>query len=116
MSLMAIYITAFLIGAGLIVLTLLLMFTILNVATGAKEKGTTAGLAIGAVVGLGALFAGPISGASMNPARSLAPALVSGQLQHVWIYLLAPVVGSGLAVVACRCSRGSGCCLAEAAA
>ena len=99
-----------------IVLTLLLMFTILSVATGAKEKGTTAGLAIGAVVGLEALFAGPISGASMNPARSLAPALVSGQLQHVWIYLLAPAVGSALAVVACRCSRGPECCTEGAAA
>ena len=99
-----------------IVLTLLLMFTILSVATGAKEKGTTAGLAIGAVVGLEALFAGPISGASMNPARSLAPALVSGQLQHLWIYLLAPAVGSGLAVVACRCSRGPECCTGGAAA
>ena len=99
-----------------IVLTLLLMFTILNVATGAKEKGVTAGLAIGAVVGLAALFAGPISGASMNPARSLGPALVSGQVQFLWLYLLAPSVGSGLAVVACRCSRGPDCCGARAEA
>lgn len=99
-----------------IVLALLLVFTILSVATGAKEKGITAGLAIGAVVGLAALFAGPISGASMNPARSLAPALVSGQLQHLWVYLVAPVVGAGLAVLACRCSRGSECCVARAAA
>ncbi len=89
-----------------IVLTFLLMFTILNVATGAKEKGATAGLAVGAVVGLAALFGGPISGASMNPARSLGPALVSGQLQYVWVYLLAPVLGSGLAVIVCRYSRG----------
>ena len=94
-----------------IVLTLLLMFTILNVATGAKEKGITAGLAIGSVIGFAALFAGPISGASMNPARSLAPALISRQLQHVWIYLLAPAVGASLAVVACRCTRGSECCV-----
>jgi aquaporin Z len=92
------------------------MFTILSVATGAKEKGITAGLAIGAVVGLEALFAGPISGASMNPARSLAPAVVSGQLQHVWVYLLGPVTGSALAVAACRCSRGSECCTSPAAA
>ena len=98
------------------VLTLLLMFTILNVATGAKEKGITAGLAVGAVVGLEALFAGPISGASMNPARSLAPALVSGQLQYVWIYLTAPVLGAALAVPACRCSRGSDCCSSEVTA
>jgi aquaporin Z len=93
-----------------VVLTLMLMFTILSVATGAKEKGTTAGLAIGAVVGLEALFAGPISGASMNPARSLAPALLSGQIEHLWVYLLAPAIGSSLAVLACRCSRGSECC------
>jgi aquaporin Z len=98
-----------------IVLTLLLMFTILSVATGAKEKGITAGLAIGAVVGLEALFAGPISGASMNPARSLAPAVVSGQLQHAWIYLVAPALGAALAVVACRCARGPDCCAAQPA-
>ena len=96
-----------------IVLTLLLMFTILSVATGAKEKGITAGLAIGSVVGLEALFAGPISGASMNPARSLAPALWSGQLEHVWIYLLAPLAGAALAVGACRCTRSDDCCAAE---
>ncbi len=59
-----------------IVLTLVLMFVILSVSTGAKEKGITAGIAIGSIIGLEALFAGPISGASMNPARSLAPALV----------------------------------------
>ena len=99
-----------------IVITFLLMFTILSVATGAKEKGITAGLAIGAVVGLCALFAGPISGASMNPARSLAPALVSGQLQHAWVYLLGPIAGSALAVAACRCSRGAECCFARAEA
>ncbi len=96
-----------------VVLTLLLMFTILSVATGAKEKGITAGLAVGAVVGLEALFAGPISGASMNPARSLAPAVMSGNLQHLWLYLAAPVVGAGAAVLACRCSRGSDCCAAR---
>jgi aquaporin NIP len=96
-----------------IVLTLLLMFTILSVSTGAKERGITAGLAIGAVVGLCALFAGPISGASMNPARSLGPALVGGRLEHLWIYLLAPAIGAGLAVLACRCARGAECCVAR---
>ncbi|MDJ0785858.1 MAG: aquaporin [Myxococcota bacterium] len=99
-----------------IVLTLFLVFTILNVTTGGGQKAITAGLAIGAVVGLEALFAGPISGASMNPARSLAPALVSGELGSLWIYLLAPVVGSGLAVGACRSVRGASCCTAGAAA
>jgi aquaporin Z len=68
------------------------------------------------MVALEALFAGPISGASMNPARSLGPALVSGQTQHLWVYLLAPILGALLAVPACRCSRGSTCCAADAAA
>jgi len=82
-----------------VVLTFLLMFVILCVAVGAKEKGLTAGAAIGATVGLEALFAGPISGASMNPARSLAPALVTLDLSHQWIYGAAPVIGALLAVV-----------------
>lgn len=83
-----------------VILTFLLMFIILNVATGAKEKGIMAGAAIGATVGLEAMFAGPICGASMNPARSIAPALVSGQLQHLWIYIVATIAGAVLAVVA----------------
>lgn len=98
-----------------VVLTTLLMFTILSVATGAKEKGITAGLAIGAVVGLAALFGGPISGASMNPARSLGPALVGGRLEFLWIYLAAPALGASLAVVLCRLSRGPDCCLSAGA-
>ncbi len=80
------------------ILTFLLMFTALCVSTGSKEKGIMAGAAVGAVVALEALFAGPISGASMNPARSLAPALVSGHLQHLWIYLTAPPLGALIAV------------------
>ena len=97
------------------VLTALLMFVILNVSTGAKEKGVTAGIAIGAVIMLEAMFAGPISGASMNPARSLGPALVSGQLRDVWLYLLAPVLGAWLAVGGCRAVQPTGCCRAGAA-
>jgi aquaporin NIP len=93
-----------------IVLTAILMFVILNVSTGAKEKGITAGIAVGAVIALAALFAGPISGASMNPARSLAPALVAGHPEHLWIYLGAPVVGAFLAVGACRCVQTDECC------
>jgi aquaporin Z len=93
-----------------IVLTCILMFVILAVSSGAKEKGITAGIAVGAVVGLEALFAGPISGASMNPSRSLAPALVSGSWEHAWIYVLAPVIGAGLAVLGCRCVQEEGCC------
>jgi aquaporin Z len=93
-----------------LILTFLLMFTILNVSTGAKEKGVTAGIAIGAVIGLEAMFAGPICGASMNPARSFAPAVVSGHLEHLWIYLAAPVIGAWLAVFACRGCQDSACC------
>jgi aquaporin Z len=80
------------------------------VSTGAKEKGITAGMAVGSVVGLEALFAGPISGASMNPARSLAPALVAFQFQALWIYLSAPVLGALCAVLCCQCVREEGCC------
>jgi aquaporin Z len=93
-----------------IVLTFLLMLTILNVSTGAKEKGITAGIAVGAVIGLEAMFAGPICGASMNPARSLAPALVTGHLAHVWLYVVAPPLGAVLAMFACRSVREEGCC------
>lgn len=93
-----------------IILTAMLMLTILSVSTGAKEKGITAGLAIGAVVALEAMFAGPICGASMNPARSLAPALISGHLDHLWLYLLAPALGALLAVPLCIGVREPGCC------
>jgi len=93
-----------------LILTFLLMFVILNVSTGAKEKGITAGIAVGAVIALEALFAGKICGASMNPARSLAPALVSGHLEHLWLYLVAPVLGSCLAIFACRGCHDSDCC------
>jgi aquaporin Z len=93
-----------------IVLTFLLMLVILSVSTGAKEKGITAGIAIGAVIGLEAMFAGPICGASMNPARSLAPAVISGHLQHLWVYLAAPALGAILAVPACCGVRERGCC------
>lgn len=93
-----------------LLLTAGLMFVILGVSTGAKEKGITAGLAIGGVVALEALFAGPVTGASMNPARSLGPAVVAGQLGGLWLYLTAPVVGAALAVPACRCVREAGCC------
>lgn len=92
------------------ILTLMLMMTILGVSTGAKERGITAGVAIGAVVALEALFAGPICGASMNPARSLAPAIVSGHLEHLWIYLAGPVVGALVATPLCRCIRDKDCC------
>ena len=93
-----------------LILTAILMLTILSVSTGAKEKGVTAGIAIGAVIALEAMFAGPICGASMNPVRSLAPAVVSGHTEHLWIYLAAPVLGALLAVPLCICVREDGCC------
>ncbi|MDX1650103.1 MAG: aquaporin [Myxococcota bacterium] len=92
------------------VLTFLLMFVILGVSTGAKEKGILAGVAVGATVALGALVGGPLTGASMNPARSLGPALVSGTLGGAWLYVLAPLLGAALAVGGCRGVREPGCC------
>ncbi|HWP91206.1 MAG TPA: aquaporin [Thermodesulfobacteriota bacterium] len=93
-----------------IILTFFLMFVVINVSTGAKEKGLMAGVAIGAVVALEAMFAGPITGASMNPARSIAPALLTLNLGEVWIYILAPVVGAYLGILGCRCVQEKGCC------
>ncbi len=81
-----------------LLLTFFLMLVIMSVAHGSKEQGQFAGIAIGAVVGLEALFAGPICGASMNPARSVAPAIVSGHLEHLWLYIVSPVVGAALAI------------------
>jgi len=81
-----------------IFLAFFLMLVILNVAHGSSEQGLFAGIAIGSTVLLEAMFAGPISGASMNPVRSIAPALVSGHLEHLWIYILAPIIGAILAV------------------
>ncbi len=92
------------------ILTFALMFVILSVSTGTRDKAMTAGLAIGGVVALEALFAGPISGASMNPARSLGPALISGQMQGIMLYFTAPIIGAVLAVLACVCTREKGCC------
>jgi aquaporin NIP len=93
-----------------LILTAVLMFAILGVSTGAAEKGITAGIVVGSVIGLEAMFAGPICGASMNPARSLAPAVVTGHIQHLWIYLTAPVIGAFVGVLGCRCVRETGCC------
>ena len=85
-----------------IILTFILMFVIFMVSHGSNEQGIMAGIAIGSIVMLEAMFAGPITGASMNPARSMAPALVSGHLEHLWIYISAPVAGSLLAVTICK--------------
>lgn len=81
-----------------IILTAVLMFVILCVATGSKEQGLMAGIAIGGTVGLEAMFAGPICGASMNPARSIAPALIAGHVTSLWVYVVGPLVGAAIAV------------------
>ncbi|MEN9358546.1 MAG: hypothetical protein RL095_81 [Verrucomicrobiota bacterium] len=79
-------------------LSLLLMLAILAICRDGREKGLAASLCIGAAVGLDAMFAGPVCGASMNPARSFGPALISGHLQGLWIYLAAPVLGMLIAI------------------
>jgi aquaporin Z len=84
------------------VLTFFLMLVILRVSTGPKEKGITAAIAVGGVVALEAMFAGPICGASMNPARSLAPAVVGLRPEALWLYLIAPPLGAALAVACAR--------------
>ncbi|HVY95965.1 MAG TPA: MIP family channel protein [Solirubrobacterales bacterium] len=91
-----------------VVLTGFLMFVIMAVATDTRAVGAAAAIAIGGTVGLDALFGGPITGASMNPARSLGPALVSGQLHDLWIYLLAPAVGAIAGALAYQLVRGTG--------
>ncbi|MEM6468688.1 MAG: MIP/aquaporin family protein [Planctomycetota bacterium] len=89
-----------------VLLTAILLFVILNVTVGGKEKSITAGLVIGGVISFEVLCGGPISGASMNPARSIAPALVCGNITSLWIYLSAPVIGGLLAVPVTRFLRG----------
>ena len=93
-----------------LLLAFFLMLVIINVSTGSKEVGTMAGMAIGAVILLEALFAGPMTKASMNPARSIAPAIVSGHYEHLWLYIVAPILGALLAVVSCRLVKGDQCC------
>lgn len=90
-------------------LTLLLMFVILSVTSGNCEEKLLGGIVIGGVIGLEAVFAGPISGASMNPARSLAPAVVAMRLDHVWIYVVAPIAGALAAVPLYRFIHSSPC-------
>jgi aquaporin NIP len=83
-----------------VVLTFFLVLVITAVATDRRAPRQASGIAIGGTVVLDALVGGPISGASMNPARSFGPALVAGDLSGLWLYLLAPVVGGAIAVVA----------------
>jgi MIP family channel proteins len=88
------------------VLTFLLMFVITSVATDVRAVGQAAAIAIGGTIGLEALFAGPISGASMNPARSLAPALVSWTWADQWLYVVGPMLGAVVGVMAYQLVRG----------
>ena len=89
-----------------VILTFFLMFVILAVATDTRAVGEAAAIAVGATVGLDAMFGGPISGASMNRARSLGPALVSGDLHALWIYVVAPPLGAAVGALAYQFIRG----------
>lgn len=93
-----------------LLLTFFLMLVIINVSTGSKETGMMAGIAIGGVVMLEALFAGPMTNASMNPVRSFAPALVGNYWTNLWLYLIAPVIGAILAVASCKLIKADNCC------
>jgi MIP family channel proteins len=98
------------VGSALVyetVLTAFLMFVIIAVATDTRAVGAAAAIAIGATVGLDALFGGPVTGASMNPARSFGPALASGQWTDFWIYIVGPVAGAALGAAAYQLVRGA---------
>lgn len=92
------------------ILTFFLMLVIINVSTGSKEIGTMAAIAIGGVVLLEALFAGPMTKASMNPIRSIAPALFTGNFQFLWLYIAAPILGAITAVSSCKLVKADKCC------
>ncbi len=99
-------------------LSFILMFVIMGVAHDNRAEGMMAGVAIGATIALEAIFAGPISGASMNPARSIGPAIVSQNFHGLWIYCLAPILGTAAGALlfeAVKCQpvgekQGQGCC------
>ena len=107
-------------GAGLFIEFIIsfgLMFVITSVATDSRAAGELAGIAIGTTVAVSAFFAGPLTGASMNPARSFAPALMSANFENIWVYLLTPVLGASLGAFVydrTRCIKesqsSSGCC------
>jgi aquaporin NIP len=97
------------VGSALVyefVLTAFLMFVIMAVATDTRAVGAAAAIAIGGTIGLDALFGGPVTGASMNPARSFGPALASGEWSDFWIYLVGPLVGAALGAFAYQLVRG----------
>jgi MIP family channel proteins len=89
-----------------LVLTFFLMFVVMAVATDTRAVGEAAAIAIGGTVGLDAMFGGPITGASMNPARSLGPAVVSGDLHALWLYIVAPVLGASVGAFGYQFVRG----------
>jgi aquaporin NIP len=91
------------------------MLVIMAVATDARAVGEAAAIAVGGTVGLCALVGGPVSGASMNPARSLGPALAAGELNALWIYLLAPLLGAAIGAIAYQLVRGEPTSAAPAA-
>jgi aquaporin NIP len=91
-----------------LVLTAFLMFVIMAVATDTRAVGAAAAIAIGGTVGLDALFGGPVTGASMNPARSFGPALAAGEWRAFWVYLVGPIVGAALGALAYQAVRGEG--------
>lgn len=93
-----------------LILTFFLMVVIINVSTGSKEVGTMAAIAVGSVILLEAMFAGPMTKASMNPIRSIAPAIINGNLQHLWLYVTAPFIGALLAVMSCKLVKDENCC------
>jgi aquaporin NIP len=90
-----------------LILTAILMFVIVAVATDTRAVGAAAAIAIGGAVGLDALFGGPVTGASMNPARSLGPALVAGEWTAFWVYVVGPLTGATLAALAYEAVRGT---------
>lgn len=92
------------------ILTFFLMVVIINVSTGSKEIGTMAAIAVGGVILLEAMFAGPMTKASMNPIRSIAPALFTGNFQYLWLYITAPILGAITAVSSCKLVKDDKCC------
>lgn len=91
-------------------LTFFLMVVVINVSTGSKEIGTMAAIAVGGIILLEAMFAGPITKASMNPIRSVAPALFTGNFKYLWLYIIAPILGAIAAVSSCKLVKEQQCC------
>ncbi len=88
------------------VLTAFLMFVIMAVATDTRAVGAAAAIAIGGTVALDALFGGPVTGASMNPARSFGPALAAGEWSDFWLYIVGPLLGAAAGAFAYQLIRG----------